>query len=360
MSVFTRPSIGVSRWSAVCVSSPRPLRLFVAVMFRWTLQSTKSEVVPPGQRERTGYSLQTFWPVLCRARQGMERCSELAQEILGRTIVENGTKCCSRMQTQVTGCSGVQLGQSATLRQGPRSTLRQDRKRATGWKGKAGVGSSMKRARSSCVSARGLRFKGHSSLGHAVSSKGQDFCPALWHSSQYLHVFLSQTPYGYIQPEYQALSFSGRLSQALLVLSSDRPLLATVLTVFCRSVSLPRKAPGARYRGSMPSPDSGLRVPLHGSGRRSNEAGRVSSFTGTSSRFLIIGTCRSNGPRHGTQRLPDFAGHDDSFGGTPNLISHNPPVEFTAPVRSSRFGARPPATMTKWFISGPLPKQSQE
>ncbi|KAK1635797.1 hypothetical protein BDP81DRAFT_41801 [Colletotrichum phormii] len=67
-------------------------------MFRWTLQSIKSEVVPPGQRERTGHSLQTFRPVLCRARQGMRRCTELAQGILGRTIVENGTKRCSKMQ----------------------------------------------------------------------------------------------------------------------------------------------------------------------------------------------------------------------------------------------------------------------
>ncbi|KAK1511146.1 uncharacterized protein CCOS01_14908 [Colletotrichum costaricense] len=208
-------------------------------------------------------------PLLCRARQGMGRCSELAIG-LRKAIVENGTKRCSRMQTQVTGCSGwcatfshwTGLRLSAKVQGQP---FRQDRKRATGWKGKAGVGPSRKRARSSCVSARGLRFKGHSSLGHAVSSKGQDFCPALWHSpniSTYSSNPLSDSVW--IRPA--RLSISGRLSQALLHLSPDgSPPLATVLTVLSFRLAASR---GSRcsISGPMPSPDSGLRVPLHGSG----------------------------------------------------------------------------------------------
>ncbi|EXF79097.1 hypothetical protein CFIO01_06419 [Colletotrichum fioriniae PJ7] len=47
-------------------------------MYRWTLQSTKSKVVPPGQRGQTGHSLQTFRSCVEPSR-GMERCSELAQ-----------------------------------------------------------------------------------------------------------------------------------------------------------------------------------------------------------------------------------------------------------------------------------------
>ncbi|OHF04204.1 hypothetical protein CORC01_00543, partial [Colletotrichum orchidophilum] len=195
----------------------------------------------------------------------------------------SGAAGCSRKLTQVTACSGVQHSRTGQVCDSPpRSTVnfpprsqeshRMERK-SGGWV-----------LQEACKIFLRLRQRPPlqksllSGTPSPSDSKGQAFCPALWHSPN-----ISAYP----------VFFS---RQALLVLSSDGPLLATVLAVLRFRLATSR----CLTSEPMPSPESGLRVPLHGSGRRSDEAGPVCSSTGTASRFLTTGTDRFNGPGHQT------------------------------------------------------------
>ncbi|KXH52077.1 hypothetical protein CNYM01_00408 [Colletotrichum nymphaeae SA-01] len=241
---------------------------------------------------------------------------------LRRTIVENGTKRCSRMQTQVTGCSGVQHSRTGQVCDSPPRFK---------------VNHSAKIAREPP--------DGKEKRGLGPPGSVQDLPASPPEASASKVTPLSGTP---SPPKAKTsaqhcgtLPTSPRIARFLLQTPSAAPVarwispLATVLTVLSFRLAALRDS-RCSISGPMPSPDSGLRVPLHGSGRRSNEAGALCSTTGTRSRFLITGTCRSNGLGRGIERHPDIASNAAMMiASVRNTQSYfpQPVVEFTASPR---------------------------
>lgn len=159
------------------------------------------------------------------------------------------------MQTQVTGCSGVQHSRTGQVCDSPprskvnipprsQESHRMERK-SGGWV-----------LQEACKIF--LRLRQRPPLQRSLLSRARRLLqrprllPSTLALSQHLHVFLEsspQTPYGYVQPDSH---FSGRLSQALLLLSPDGTPSGHRLDRSCRSVSLPRKVPDARFRAPCP------------------------------------------------------------------------------------------------------------
>ncbi|KAK1540984.1 hypothetical protein CPAR01_06973 [Colletotrichum paranaense] len=149
-------------------------------------------------------------PLLCRARQGMGRCSGLAIG-LRKTIVENGTKRCSRMQTQVTGCSGVQHSRTGQVcDSSPRFKVNHSAKIAReppDGKEKRGLGppGSVQDLPASPPEASASKVTPLSGTPSPPKAKtSAQHCGTLPTSPRIPRI-LSQTPYGYVQPDSRFL-----------------------------------------------------------------------------------------------------------------------------------------------------------